>query len=288
MHRIGRNRKQQHNSESADLGSEKMAHSTNCSASTAPSTAATSLEEGKHGGNFGRQFDTMCDRSFRAPRPPARRQSGSSKYANSKNITDYKDSGTENCESKTKDNDELNDDRLIPCSTTEEEMSLSAPCSSVYCSEESITGLPLSVLTRDNVRAFLNDYYSDFLAIKDSPTGESLRVLGEKYFREDYQFIRPSGNPISREGLLMVLQHDFKIISYKLISIDSISFLAAGKAAVVVFSSEHIFEYKGIPAEDHCVMTCILELTGGEIKIVHEHRSSGTPIPKETRWKTES
>lgn len=287
MHRISISRKQQHTSESADLGSEKMGYSTNCSASTAPSTAATSLEEDKHGGNFGRQFDTMCDRSFRAPRPPGRRRSGSSKYSNSKNITDNKDRGTENYESKTKDDDEMNDNRLIRCSAMEEEMSLSAPCSSVYFSEDSRTELPLSVLTRDNVRAFLNDYYADIEAIKDSPTLEYLRVHFEKYHRDDYQFVRPSGNPISREGLISDLQHDIKMISIKLISIDSISFLAAGKGAVVLFTSEHIFEYKGILDGNHCTITCVLELIGGEIKVVHEHRSTGKPPPKETRWKSE-
>ena len=284
MYRIDRNRKQQHISESDDLGSVKMAYSTNGSASTATSTAATSLEEDKHGGNFGRQFDAMCDRSFRAPRRPARRGSGSSKHVNS---NDNKDRETENRASKPNDNDEINDSRHIPCSTTEE-MTLSAPCSSVYCSEDTVTGLPLSVLTRDNIRAFLNDYYCDYEAIMDTPDLEIIQVFSEKYHRHDYVFLRSSGNPLSREEMIMSLVHDVRVKKYKLMSIDSISFLAAGKGAVVVYTSEHIFEYKGIPAEDHCVMTCILELTGGEIKIVHEHRSSGKPIPKETRWKPES
>ena len=286
MHRMGRNRNQRHTFESADFGPTKMAYSTHDSASTATSTAASSLEDDNHGGNFGRQFDAMCDRSFRAPRRPARRRSGSSKNVNPNSISEKNVEAIENSTRKREGDDEINNSRHIPCSTTEE-MTLSAPCSSVYCSDNTISGIPLSVLTRDTVRAFLNDYYSDYESIKDSNTLESIRVLGEKYYRHDYQFVRPSGNPIDREGIIRGLAHDLKVISYKLMSIDSITFLAGGKAAVVVFTSEHIFEYKGILAEDHCVMTCILELTEGEIKIVHEHRSSGKPLPKESRWQSE-
>jgi len=289
MNPIGRKHKH-YFAESRDLGMMKMAYSNHDSASTTSSTQVTSLEDSNHGGNFGRQFDTMCDRSFRAPRRPIRRRSESSKNFNPQGIEGIQEEA--NCgmninrESKDGEEGQINNIRHIPCSTTQG-MSFSAPCSSVYCSENTVSGTPLSVLTKDTVRAFLHDYYADYDALKEPQTLDSIRCFGEKYYRSDFQFVRPSGNPIDREGIIMGLFEDLKVLSYELVSIDSISLISSGKAAVVVYTCEHIFEYKGILAEDRGVMTGVLELTGGEVKIVHEHRSSGKPLPKETRWQSE-
>ena len=269
-----------------------MGYSTHDSASTATSTEVTSLEESKTGGNFGRQFDNICDRSFRAPRRPARRRSESSKNFNPHGIDGNEEEANYRTkihrENKAGEEDPINNNsRRIPCSTTEEEVPLSAPCSSVYCSEDTVSGTPLSVLTEDNVRAFLFDYYSDYDALKEPQSLDSIRCFCEKYYRPDFQFVRPSGNPIGVEGIAMGLFQDVKVISYELVSIDIISLISAGKAAVALYTFEHVFEYKGILSEDRSVMSGVLELARGEIKLVHEHRASGKPIPKETRWQSE-
>ena len=187
-------------------------------------------------------------------------------------------------------NDECKgEDKDIPCSITEE-ITVCAPCSSVYCNispENTVSTTTLSVLTKDMIRAFLLDYYADYDALRGPQTIDSVWCFGEKYYTPDFHFVRPSGNPLTREQIVTGLYMDMKIISIELISIDSVTLLMSRKAAVVVFTCEHAFEYRGTLSEDRGVVSIILELRGGEIKIVHEHRSSGSSIPKETRWKSD-
>lgn len=274
---------------------EKMTYSISDLASKA--TDLTSLEDGHDEAPFARQMDTMCDRSFRAPLQPARRRSESSK--NMRGLKIIKDMDENEMykmkvsgESKGEDKEDNHNDygRYIPSPRTQEMAYNSAPCSSVYCntsSDNTVSRAALSVLTKDVIRAFLVDYYADYDALKEPQTIDSVTCFAEKYYRPDFVFVRPSGNPASREEVITALHKSMRMIGYHLLSIDSITLLAAQKAAVVTHSCEHFFEYKGIPAEDRATMTTVLELTGGEIKIVHEHRSKGLTLPKESRWKSE-
>ena len=77
----------------------------------------------------------------------------------------------------------------------------------------------------------------------------------------------------------------------ELVSIDSIQLLAGGMAAVVVFTADQEFLYKGKPESDRATITAVLHTVNngreGLIQIGHEHRTQGKPIPKETqtsRW----
>ena len=62
-------------------------------------------------------------------------------------------------------------------------------------------------------------------------------------------------------------------------------------SAVVVYTTDQIFSYKQTMNEDRAVVTCVVALNTitNEIKIVHDQRSVGIPIPDTTivttRWK---
>lgn len=144
-----------------------------------------------------------------------------------------------------------------------------------------------ALLTEDKIRAFLHDYYEDYDALRNKQGFGAWSCFAEQYYRPNFQYVRPSGNPIGVDDLVEGLAADMRIKSIQMVSVDSITILVSSQSAVVVYTCDHSFEYKGIPTEDRSVMTCVLELVDGAIKIVHEHRSSGKPIPKETRWQSE-
>jgi hypothetical protein len=99
--------------------------------------------------------------------------------------------------------------------------------------------------------------------------------------------IRPSGNPIGVKALVKLMTEDVVCENITLVSIENINIIAAGQAAVVVFTTDQSFTFKGVYNADRAVMTCVMHVVDGrEIKIVHEHRTVGRPIPKETRWST--
>lgn len=169
----------------------------------------------------------------------------------------------------------------------------STPCLSLHSpslESDSIHGESTTLkLTNDKIRAFLKDYSEDYDALRGEQPLAVWSCFAEKYYSTNYQFVRPSGNPCKIDELIKTLAEDTKLRSIKMLSIDSIVVLSSGISAVVIYSCEHCFEYKGFPCEDRGVMTCVLDLqpTTGEIKIAHEHRSSGIPLPKETRWDPE-
>ena len=53
---------------------------------------------------------------------------------------------------------------------------------------------------------------------------------------------------------------------------------------VATYTVDQKFSYKGNYEEDRCVVTCVLEQFKGDIKIAHEQRTTGQPIPKQSRW----
>jgi hypothetical protein len=142
------------------------------------------------------------------------------------------------------------------------------------------------VLGEDSVVALLTDLYDDMDSLSKSKSEECWKALFENYHSPKYVLIRPSGNPLTVEGIVqMFCNADLKPVSISLISVDSVQIIADGLAAVATYTVDQKFNYKGTTLnEDRCVLTCVLEELGGEIKIVHEQRTSGQSIPKESRW----
>lgn len=147
----------------------------------------------------------------------------------------------------------------------------------------SMTENASSGLNQPRIRAFLEDYYDD-LGTMATDSRSSWTLFFEKYCVPDFQWIRPTGNPIDQEGLIDMFLNDIRIHSGALVSLDSVVVLEGGKSAVALYTADQIFTYKGTENKDRTVISCVLELRNDEIKIVHEHRSAGKMIPKETRW----
>lgn len=153
---------------------------------------------------------------------------------------------------------------------------------------------PIRILTEARVRSFMTDYYEDFASIiqpDDLDTRrECLTAFAEHYWTPDVCWMRPSGNPCGKEGLIKMMAEDVIMLGAALVSIDSIQLLAAGMAAVVVFTVDQEFEYKGSPESDRAIISAVLHMENdgreGIIRIGHEHRCSGKPIPKATRWES--
>ena len=145
-------------------------------------------------------------------------------------------------------------------------------------------------LTETRIRVFLQEYFDDYGSI-GIRSYDTWLLFFEQYFSQDYVHIRPSGNPLYRDDFAKLLATDTKVISIKLISIDSIYIMKDGLSAVVVYTTDQIFSYKQTMNEDRAIVTCVLALNTitNEIKIVHDQRSVGIPIPDTTivttRWK---
>lgn len=151
------------------------------------------------------------------------------------------------------------------------------------------------LLTEDRIRSFMTDYYADFDSIFQANAGneiqkrkECLSSFAEQYFTDDYCCVRPSGNPLDKDGFVTLCAEDIEMISVELVSIDSVQMLARNTVAVVVYTADQIFNYKGVPNSDRATITAVLhaasETQEGLFRIGHEQRSVGKPIPRLTRW----
>ena len=85
---------------------------------------------------------------------------------------------------------------------------------------------------------------------------------------------RPSGNPISGEGLKeMMSSGDITGSKSKLREVKILD--VEGNMAYAVCVCEASFEYKGTPNDDVYVMTNVLRKVDGKWRVVWAHRSTG-------------
>lgn len=153
-----------------------------------------------------------------------------------------------------------------------------------------------TTMTEESIRAFMVDYYEDWGSILSAP--RSVKTLKEcfgsfldQYCTPDLRWIRPSGNPLNKEGLIEMMSEHIVSVRAELVSIESIQLLAGGMAAVVVFTADQEYLYKGQAESDRCITTAVLHMEqdgnggGGVIRIGHEHRCVGKPIPVEAKEK---
>ncbi len=140
-----------------------------------------------------------------------------------------------------------------------------------------------SLLSDAKVRAFFNDWFEDYGTMCGKSV-DAWSLFFEHYYSPEYKFVRPSGNPIDRSGFAKLVSIDAVVTSVKLVSIDSIFILKNQLSAVVTYTTDQMFIYKGTTNADRAIISCVLESIEGEIKVIHEHRTSGRPIPKDSRW----
>ena len=144
-------------------------------------------------------------------------------------------------------------------------------------------------LTEGAVRAFLTDYYDDLKTLPGTKSRECWKAFYDKNHSPNYIHIRSSGNLINSDGLVTLFTSgDVTIHDTSLISIDTITILstttASPSSAVATITMDQELTSFGMQSMERCVVSCVVELSRGSVKLVHEHRSKGRPIPKETRW----
>ena len=142
-------------------------------------------------------------------------------------------------------------------------------------------------LTEERVQVFLRDYYEDFDSI--FRLGKSSREVWNtffgQYFTPDIQWVRSSSNSLTGQELAEHFSKDIVGIRMKLVSINSIQVLTMGLSAVVTFTADQKFVYRGNPNSDRTVITMVLNVVNGrEIRIAHEHRCTGLPVPDDVNW----
>jgi len=146
------------------------------------------------------------------------------------------------------------------------------------------------ILTEERIRSHMKDYYEDYDSIfrHGQSTKACWEAFFDQYFTKDILWVRSTGNPIGREGLATLLADDITGVRMTLVDIESIQLIAGGLAAVVVFTADQVYLYKGKPESDRTVITSVMHVVNGcDILISHEHRCVGKPIPNlDARWES--
>lgn len=138
---------------------------------------------------------------------------------------------------------------------------------------------------QQKLEARLEDFYSGWMEMSFA-NGQGFTEWWNEYFSKDCPgIIRSSGNPLSPQlWQTMISSEDVEYQrrdKQKIVSVDSCLVFAEGKAAVMVFTADMYFSYKGIQNEDRAKISLTWEQQKDEQwKIVHFQRATGQPIPK--------
>jgi hypothetical protein len=107
---------------------------------------------------------------------------------------------------------------------------------------------------------------------------EKLEASIESFYAKDFILMRPSGNPLDRNGMVRMFESQkMSEFTHDMIAIESTKILPPGNAASMVFKSEQCFVYEGKSNQDYAAWTAVLIIEDGEIKITNLHRSAGIP-----------
>lgn len=98
--------------------------------------------------------------------------------------------------------------------------------------------------------------------------------VGMQHMHQDCVFIRPSGNPLDKEGWEeMMTNDDVTVESSKLVSVNKLN--VVGDMAYVCYTAHGKFTYKGVENNDIAVFTNVLKKVDGRWWVVMGQRSTG-------------
>ena len=98
--------------------------------------------------------------------------------------------------------------------------------------------------------------------------------VGMKHMHDDCAFVRPTGNPLNKEGWReMMTNDDVKVESNELVTINKLQ--VNGDMAYVCYTTHGKFSYKGTANDDIAVLTSVLQRVNGKWQVVHGQRSTG-------------
>ena len=98
--------------------------------------------------------------------------------------------------------------------------------------------------------------------------------VGIRHMHDDCVFIRPSGNPLDKNGWEQMMNNeDVTVESSRLVSLNKLS--VCGCCAYVCYTQHGKFTYKGTANDDVAVFTSVLKKENGVWKVVQGTRSTG-------------
>ncbi len=99
-------------------------------------------------------------------------------------------------------------------------------------------------------------------------------TVGDKHMHSSCTFIRPTGNPLNKEGWTAMMNNsDVHVESNDLMSINKLE--VSGDMAYVCYTTHGRFTYKGTPNDDVAVLTSVLQRIDGRWQVVFGQRSTG-------------
>lgn len=105
-------------------------------------------------------------------------------------------------------------------------------------------------------------------------------TLGMRHMGKDCVFIRPSGNPLDKDGWNEMMNNpNVNVEDSKLLSINKLNI--CGDMACVCYTSHSKFNYMGQANDDIAVFTSVLQRVDGVWVVVHGQRSTGRTPDKE-------
>lgn len=140
----------------------------------------------------------------------------------------------------------------------------------------------MMIITRELVESFLRDQIESInqLTTTSPHDRDAWQKHLEQFYTDHFVLIRPSGNPVDREGFAnLVLSEDMTDYSEQLVAIQDVRIFAEGQCAIAMYKTDQVFHYKGVHNKDRAVLSSVLELVDGSIKIAHMHRCTAEPMP---------
>lgn len=97
---------------------------------------------------------------------------------------------------------------------------------------------------------------------------------GTRHMSEGCVFIRPTGNPLTKEGWEAMMNNaDVKVESNELLKVHKLHIV--GDLAYACYTTHGKFSYKGQPNDDVAVLSAVFRKTAGNWEVVHGQRSTG-------------
>ena len=95
----------------------------------------------------------------------------------------------------------------------------------------------------------------------------------EKHATDDWQFIRPSGNPLTKEEYGPFLSGDVQVTAAALVEVHKID--VGSDMAMASITQSASFTYKGTPNDDVFVVSLVMKKVEGKWFVSWCHRSTG-------------
>lgn len=98
--------------------------------------------------------------------------------------------------------------------------------------------------------------------------------VGMKHMHKDCVFVRPTGNPLNKDGWDNMMNNEDVIVeSNDLVTINKLK--VVGDMAFVCYTTHGKFSYKGTVNDDIAVLSTVLQRVDGKWLVVHGQRSTG-------------